>query len=328
VPERRVAIVCFPGIELLDVAGPISVFTTAARLVGRGAGYRVETVGPVAGPIASAGGVEIVARHALARLRGPVDTVVVGGGLFPALTAARAIVGPLARLSRRARRTAAVCTGAFLLAEAGLLRGRRVVTHWAACAELRRQHPECLLEADAIYVHDRGIWTSAGVTAGLDLALALVEQDHGPALALEVARWLVMYLRRPGGQSQFSLPLAAQRAQHDAVSTLVAWMSENLRADLSVDALARRASMSVRNFARVFRRETGSTPAAFVERLRMESARRDLEMTRRSAKQVAAASGFGTVETMHRAFRRSVGTTPLQYRQRFALSAPARGQLS
>ena len=215
---------------------------------------------------------------------------------------------------------AAVCTGAFLLAEAGLLRGRRVATHWAACAELRRRHPDCRVEADPIFVRDRRIWTSAGVTAGLDLALALVEEDHGPALALEVARWLVMYLRRPGGQSQFSAPLAAQRAEHDGVSVLVAWMGENLRADLSVQALARRSSMSVRNLARVFRRETGETPAAFVERLRLEAARRELELTARSAKQIAGSSGFGTVETMHRAFRRSLGTTPLQYRQRFAVA--------
>lgn len=317
-------VICFPGVELLDVAGPVGVFATADRLVRRGGGYRVELAAPSAGPVATAGGVELVAAHALDRVRGRIDTILVGGALMPALAGARSVAAPLARLSRRARRTAAVCTGAFLLAEAGLLRGRRAVTHWAACDELRRLHPDCQVEADRIYVHDRRVWTSAGVTAGLDLALALVEQDHGPALALEVARWLVMYLRRPGGQSQFSAPLAAQVAEHETVSALVAWMSDNLRADLSVPALARRASMSVRNFARLFRSETDATPAAFVEALRLEAARRELELTGRSAKQIATSSGFGTVETMHRVFRRALGTTPLAYRARFALAGPAR----
>jgi transcriptional regulator GlxA family with amidase domain len=312
--------VCFPGVELLDVAGPAGVFATADRLLGPRGGYRVDIAARSAGPVATAGGVELVARHALARVRGPIDTILVGGGLMPAMAEARALAAPIATLARRARRIAAVCTGAFLLGEAGLLRGRRAVTHWAACDELHRLHPDCRVEADRIYVRDRRVWTSAGVTAGLDLALALIEQDHGPALALEVARWLVMYLRRPGGQSQFSAPLAAQRAERDGIAALVTWMSDNVRADLSVPALARRASMSVRNFARVFRRETGATPAAFVERLRLEAARRALELTRRSVKQIADASGFGTVETMHRAFRRSLGTTPLAYRARFAVS--------
>jgi len=323
VAARLVLIVAFPGVELLDVAGPAGVFATADRLVGQG-GYRVEVAAPAAGPVVTAGGVELVARCALGRVKGSIDTILVGGALMPALGEALPVAAHLARLAPRARRIAAVCTGAFLLGEAGLLRGRRAVTHWAACDELRRQHPDCRVDADRIFVRDRRVWTSAGVTAGLDLALALVEQDHGPGLALEVARWLVMYLRRPGGQSQFSAPLAAQRAEHDAVTAVVAWMGEHLHDDLSVPALARRASMSVRNFARVFRRETGATPAAFVERLRLEAARRDLELTSRSAKQIAASSGFGTVETMHRAFRRSLGTTPLAYRARFAVRSSRR----
>jgi transcriptional regulator GlxA family with amidase domain len=321
---RLVLVVAFPGVELLDVAGPAGVFATADRLVGQD-GYRVEVAAPAAGPVVTAGGVELVARRALGRVKGSIDTILIGGALMPALGEALPVAAHLARLAPRARRIAAVCTGAFLLGEAGLLRGRRAVTHWAACDELRRLHPDCRVEQDRIFARDRRVWTSAGVTAGLDLALALVEQDHGPGLALEVARWLVMYLRRPGGQSQFSAPLAAQRAEHDAVTAMVAWMGENLRDDLSVPALARRASMSVRNFARVFRRETGATPAAFVERLRLEAARRELELTSRSAKQIAASSGFGTVETMHRAFRRSLGTTPLAYRARFAVRSSRRG---
>jgi transcriptional regulator GlxA family with amidase domain len=198
------------------------------------------------------------------------------------------------------------------------LRGRRVVTHWAACDELRRRHPRCRVEDDAIYVRDGRTWTSAGVTAGMDLALALVEQDHGPALALKVARWLVMYLRRPGGQGQFSAPLSAQRALLEPISQLAAWAAGNPGRDLSVEALARRASMSVRHFARVFRQQTAETPAAFVARLRLEAARRALELTTRSIKEIAGATGFGTVETLHRAFQRSLRTTPAQYRQRFA----------
>lgn len=325
---RRVLVVCFPGIELLDVAGPTNVFTAADRLLGRRDGYRVELAAQVAGPVATAGGVEIVASRALGGVRGRIDTIIVGGGMLRAVDAARPMTAALKRLSRRARRTAAVCTGTFLLAAAGLLRGRRVVTHWAACEELRRRHPDCRVELDPIFVRDRRIWTSAGVTAGMDLALALVEQDHGSRLALEIARWLVMYLRRSGGQSQFSAPLVAQHTELDEVSKLLAWVGENLGSDLSVGALARRAAMSVRNFARVFRRETGTTPTAFVEGLRLESARRALELTKRSAKQIAGSSGFGTVETMHRAFRRSLGTTPLQYRGRFATLIQAGGLMS
>ncbi len=319
VAARRIVIVGFPGVELLDVAGPANVFTAADRLLGGSHGYHVELAAAAAGPVATAGGVELVARTALERVRGRIDTVLVGGGLGSALKAALPLAPALTRLAARARRTAAVCTGAFVLAQAGLLRGRRVVTHWAACDELRRRYPECQVEADAIFIRDQRIWTSAGVTAGLDLALALVEEDHGPALAIEVARWLVMYLRRPGGQSQFSGPLAAQRAERESIAALAAWMDNNLHAKLTVALLARRSAMSVRNFGRVFRRQVGTTPAAFVERLRLDAARRLLELTRQSVKQIAGATGFGRVETMHRAFRRAVGTTPLQYRAHFAL---------
>jgi transcriptional regulator GlxA family with amidase domain len=323
--ERRIVLVGYPGAELLDIAGPGDVFAAARRLAPGRAEYRVELAAARAGRVVTGSGLALVATRSIATLRGPIDTLVVAGGLLSAVEAARPMAPALARLARETRRTAAICTGAFLLAEAGLLRGRRVVTHWAACEALRQRHPDCRVEADRIFVHDRRVWTSAGVTAGLDLALALVEQDHGARLALDVARWLVMYLRRPGGQSQYSAPLAAQGAERDALSTLVAWVPENLRADLSVEALADRASMSARNFARVFRRETGTTPAVFVERLRLEAARRTLELTDRSVKEVADASGFGAVATMHRAFRRVLGTTPRQYRERFQVaSGPGR----
>jgi transcriptional regulator GlxA family with amidase domain len=318
---RRIVIVCFPGMEILDAAGPASVFASATWLARPRAGYRVELVARAAGPVACAGGMALAAERALAHVRGPIDTLLCAGGLEPALRQALPLAPTIARVARRARRVASVCSGAFLLAQAGLLRGRRVATHWAGCAELARRFPDCQVEGDPIFVRDRNVWTSAGVTAGIDLALALVEQDLGARLALEVARWGVMYLRRPGGQSQFSAPLAAQVAEDDTIVRLTAWMATHLDADLSIEALARRAGLSVRHFARVFRRETGTTPAGHVERLRLEAARRALELTRASAKEVAAQSGFGTVETMHRAFQRTLATTPLAYRARFALRA-------
>ena len=316
--SRRVVVVCFPGVELLDVSGPADVFAAARRLLGPRNDYRVELVAPERGPVVTSAGVELLVRRSIRDVRRPIDTLLVCGGPASALRAARGLAPRLATLSRVARRTAAVCTGAFLLGEAGLLDGRRAVTHWSACDALRRRHPGCRVEVDRIFVEDRRIWTSAGVTAGMDLALALVEQDHGPALALDIARWLVMYLRRPGGQSQFAAPLVAQRTQLDALSELLAWMRDNPRADLSVEALARRAGMSVRNFARVFRRETGTTPAAFVEELRIEAARRSLELSRGSVKEIAHACGFPNAATAHRAFRRRLGVTPLEYRERFS----------
>jgi transcriptional regulator GlxA family with amidase domain len=211
-----------------------------------------------------------------------------------------------------------VCTGAFLLAEAGLLSGRRATTHWASCAALAERHPDVLVKSDPIFVRDGHIATSAGVTAGMDLALALVEEDLGPETAREVARWLVMFLKRPGGQSQFSAPLTGPAATRPALRALQEWIPGHLTEDLSVDALARRTHMSPRNFARAFHREAGATPAAYVERLRVERARALLEAGELPTKAVAAVCGFATVETLRRAFRRRVGTSPGDYRKRFA----------
>jgi transcriptional regulator GlxA family with amidase domain len=318
---RRIVIVCYPGVELLDLSGPASVFGSASALLGAARGYRVELSGLARGPLVSSCGVSVIASHALANVRAPIDTLLVAGGLLPALEGALPLVPAIARAARRARRIASVCSGAMLLAEAGLLNGRRVTTHWAACAELARRYPACKVESDPIYVQDGNVWTSAGVTAGIDLALALVERDHGARLALEVARWGVMYLRRPGGQSQFSAPLAAQSAECGQIAELVTFVEANLERDLSVTVLARRAHMSVRNFARVFRRDTGKTPAAYVERARLDAARRRLELSQASVKEIAAQSGFGSVEALHRSFRRQLSVTPLQYRKRFSRAA-------
>src|SRR5512145_2637350 len=317
-PTTPVYIACFEGAELLDIAGPTSVFSSATSLLRRKAGYDVRLVAERAGPVITSSGVTLTAQQALGSVRGPIDTLIVPGGLLDAVDNAMPLVPTINRLAPRVRRLASVCSGAFVLSRAGLLDGRAAVTHWAACDQLRRSNPQCRVEEDRIFVRDGNVWTSAGVSTGIDLALAMVEEDHGAQLALEISRWLVVYLRRPGGQSQFSAPLAAQVAEREGIRKLLLWMSDNVQADLSVAALAQRANMSERTFARVFAAETRFTPAAYVERLRIDAARRSLETSKKSVKQIARLCGFGTVETMHRAFRRGVGSTPLQYRARFA----------
>jgi transcriptional regulator GlxA family with amidase domain len=313
-----VYLACFPGAELLDIAGPTSVFSSATSLLRRKGGYEVRLVAERAGAVVTSSGVTLTAQHALGSLRGPIDTLIVPGGLLGAIHNAAPLVPLISRLAPRVRRLASVCSGALILSRAGVLDGRTAVTHLAACDELRRMNPQCRVEDDRIFVRDGNVWTSAGVSTGIDLALAMVEEDHGAQLALEISRWLVVYLRRPGGQSQFSAPLAAQVAEREGIRKLLLWMSENVQADLSVAALARRATMSERTFARVFTAETRFTPAAYVERLRIDAARRSLETSKKSVKQIARLCGFGTAETMHRAFRRGVGSTPLEYRARFA----------
>jgi transcriptional regulator GlxA family with amidase domain len=216
------------------------------------------------------------------------------------------------------RRLASVCTGAFFLAEAGLLDGRRATTHWAYCERLARRYPRVQVEADTLFVREGRIYTAAGVTAGMDLALAMVEEDHGREVALAVARELVLFLCRPGGQAQFSAQLAVQLAEHEPLRDLQAWILDHPREDLSVEALARRVAMSPRNFARVFTREVGTTPARFVTSVRVETARRLLEETSHDLPAVCDRSGLGSPESMRRAFQRTVGVAPSRYRERFS----------
>jgi transcriptional regulator GlxA family with amidase domain len=216
------------------------------------------------------------------------------------------------------RRIGSVCSGAFILAEAGLLDGRRATTHWGWCKELAQRYPRVKVDPDPIFVRDGSIYTSAGVTAGMDLALALVEEDHGRELALRVARQLVLFLRRPGGQSQFSAQLAVQAADREPLRELQAWIADHLNQDLSVEALADRVAMSPRNFARVFSREVGVTPARFVEQARVEAARRRLEESAHGVDAIASQCGFGTAESMRRAFLRRLHVPPSAYRHRFA----------
>src|SRR5215470_18981568 len=229
----------------------------------------------------------------------------------------RSVLNWLRLQSKNARRVVSICTGAFLLARAGLLDGKRATTHWKFAAELAQRYPRVTVEPDRIYVQDSKIYTSAGVTAGIDLALALVEEDLGSTVALHVAQALVLFLRRPGGQAQFSALLASQSSDLQPIRELLVWMAENLGRDLSVEGLASRAAMSPRNFARVFLREVGTSPAHFVEQLRIEAARRFLETSAKSLEQVAATTGFGRAELMRRAFHRCLGISPGDYRERF-----------
>ena len=317
VKPRRVVILAFPGVQPLDVVGPAEVFSGTA-LLALGA-YTVEVVAGEREPIlACGGGYKLVPAATTAAGRGPIDTLIVAGGfgVDDALKDA-SLVGWVRAAASRSRRIASVCSGALLLAAAGLLDGRRATTHWASCDELQRRHPKVIVDPKPIFVRDGNVWTSAGVTAGIDLALALVEDDLGPEVAREVARWLVVFLQRPGGQAQFSSHLASPPALRKPLRELQAWMADNLDEDLRVAALAARAAMSPRNFARMFRRETGLTPAAYVEALRVEAARQRLERGSEPVDLVAQRAGFGTPETMRRAFARRVGVPPAEYRTRF-----------
>ncbi|WP_224366725.1 GlxA family transcriptional regulator [Hyalangium versicolor] len=321
--DRRVLIAAFPDVQLLDIAGPSSVFTTASQLVSpKRPGYRVEIAGLQTGPVVTEGGVILQATVPLHRVREPVDTLVVPGGMVTMASSNLPELPPLLRgLAERCRRVTSVCTGSFLLARAGLLDGKRATTHWMACDDLQKQHSRCEVLPDRIFVRDGRIWTSAGVTSGIDMALAMVEEDLGRNVARQVARLLVMYLRRPGGQSQFSVQLASQWASRAPIREVQEWLPEHLREDLSVETLAQRAAMSPRNFSRAFRTQVGVTPARYVERLRVEAARTSLETSQRTIKEIARDVGFGTLETMHRVFKRTLGVPPAEYRRRFAAHA-------
>jgi len=318
---RKIVIVAFPGMQPLDAVGPAEVFSGADAIAGGGA-YEVEVVGQTMKPIMTrSSGYGLAPVKTTAQTRGPIDTLVVAGGYGVEQSAEdEALIRWIRSAARRSRRVTSVCSGAFLLARAGLLEGRVVTTHWSGCEELARRHPELTVDPNPIFVRDGDVWTSAGVTAGMDLALALVEEDLGREVAVEIARWLVLFLQRPGGQSQFSSHLTAQRAERQPLRELQSWIADNLGEDLRVEALADRVAMSPRNFARAFRRETGMTPAAYVEELRVERARQVLEDGTEPVELVSERCGFGTPETMRRAFARRVGVSPAEYRARFRRS--------
>ena len=321
------AVVAFPDVQILDVVGPLAVFGDVSRwMADRGmraaVHYEVEVLAPLAGPLRTSCGVQLVADRAFADAHGRFDTLLVAGGHGTAAAAENpALLEWLRRTAPRVRRLGSVCTGTFVLAAAGLLRGRRVATHWHSAARLQRMFPELTVDADPIYIRDGNIYTSAGVTAGLDLALALVEEDCGREVALSIARTLVLFLRRPGGQSQFSAQLSVQTADREPLRDLQTWIVEHLGEDCSVARLAKRVAMSPRNFARVFTAEVGMTPARYVERVRVDAARRRLEESHDSVEQVADRCGFGSAEGLRKAFLRTVHVAPSVYRSRFRVAS-------
>jgi transcriptional regulator GlxA family with amidase domain len=323
---RRVLMVAMPCSEVMEIGGTLDVFYAANLLLAETGssdpGYAVEVISPVP-TVRSWPGLCIKAERSYRDIRGPIDTLIVTGTDTAAEAFEdRALVAWLTRVAPRTRRLVGMCTGTFLLAAAGLLDGRRATSHWLFCDELERLFPRVRVERDPIYVRDGAIYTGVGASAGLDLALALVEADVGRRIALAVAKREVFFLKRPGGQAQFSVQLSTQMAEREPLRDLQTWIADHPDADLSVEALARRAAMSPRNFCRVFVREVGMTPGRFVERARLEAARRLLEDSARSIPAVAAACGFGSPETLRLAFRRALGVSPKTYRSRFYSTVP------
>jgi transcriptional regulator GlxA family with amidase domain len=357
---REVAIVAFKGVQSLDVTGPLEVFAGAQLLVGRDGGnghddggnghdsgngrdggngpdsgnghdggnsdrgYRTTVLSIDGAPVTTSSGLTIAPHASLDGAPAVIDTLIVAGG--PGARQASedtALLQWIAARTPAARRVASVCTGAFVLAAAGILNGRRATTHWAAAAALADRHPQVRVDPEPIFVRDGNVWTSAGVTAGMDLALAMVEEDTDRETALTIARHLVLFLRRPGNQSQFSATLAAHTPARTGLREAQRYAVEHLDADLSVQELAARAHMSTRHFARSFHAEVGLTPARYVERLRLEAARRRLEEGEEPVAAIAVACGFGTAETMRRTFVRALGVGPAEYRRRFHTIAAA-----
>jgi transcriptional regulator GlxA family with amidase domain len=315
---RAVVLVAFDGVNPLDLAGPSTVFATANH---RSPGaYKLIHAGLASNDARSESGLVFSGLVPLQNIPGPIDTLILAGGDEAAIrqiATDETFAARLRVLAGNSRRVASVCTGAFLLAAAGLLDGRRAVTHWASCSLLEDLFPAISVERNEIFVRDGKFVTSAGVSAGIDLALALIEEDLGASIANEVAKSLVVYLRRPGGQSQFSTALSAQTRAEGPFSQLVSWIPEHLCEDLSVGALAAHVNMSPRTFHRRFVEWAGQTPANFIRDLRLESARRWLETTSWPIKRVAQEAGFGSVDSLERAFARQFGVTPGALRARF-----------
>lgn len=312
----NIVILAPQGVQTLDVVGPAEVFWEAARRLGDSDTYQVQIMGTSDAPIQGTGSMRFLPDRTIYDPDEPIDTLLVGGDpsfqeLDPAVTRW------LARRAPGTRRFGSICTGVFLLAEAGLLDGKRVTTHWECADKLRREYPKLNVDSDQIFIREGQLSTAAGVTAGMDLALALVEEDYGRDIALIVAQYMVMFLKRPGGQSQFSAHLVAQIAEKGPIQKTVDYILEHLRADLSVGALAKRTRMSTRNFSRVFLRDVGMTPADFVESARLDGARRMLQDTTLPLQRIAALCGFGDLHSMRRVFRRNLGLGPSDYRGAF-----------
>jgi len=313
-----------PGVEILDLVGPLQVFSRATEIFHRANPglppiYVVEVVTiSEQRPLLANCGLRLAAHKTFRETRGKIDTLLIAGGTaIEQNQISPEAVRWLSKIAKKVRRVGSVCTGAMLLARAGLLDGRRATTHWNWCQTLIKRAPRTKVDPDPIFVRDENVYTSAGVTAGMDLALALLEEDHGSQLALQVARNLVLYLRRPGGQSQFSAALSLQETDRKPLRELEAWVLDNLDKPLTVSMLAERVAMSPRNFARVFTKELRTTPAKFVERLRIETARRRLEESQNSMETIASECGFGNVNSMRNVFQRTLKIPPGQYRRHF-----------
>jgi len=327
--RRRIALIAFEGVDLLDVAGPLSAFASVNKFVEReypelGPVYECEVFGKAVGPVITSTGLALVAGRAYGNIRGSIDTLIVPGGAREAVRRARQdqkLMAMIRALAPQARRLTSVCTGTFILAEAGLLDGHTVTTHWAACRRLAEEFPNITVDPDPIYVRDGSVYSSAGKTAGIDLAFAMIEEDLGRGWALSVSRHMVVHLQRPGGQSQFSIPLQAQIQDAESLKGLPMWIVDNLTEDLTVAALAKRIGMSQRNFTRVFRKELHTTPAKFVEVARLDAARRRIENSALPIKTLACDLGFTSAEQLRRAFQRQFGINPDSYRDHFGRSA-------
>ncbi|HEU5401809.1 MAG TPA: GlxA family transcriptional regulator [Terriglobales bacterium] len=320
---RRVLVVASAGTQILDFVGPFQVFVRGMEVVARSnpsaaPAYSVEGVSTEKGLISTSSGLSVKGHWYYRDVRGPVDTLLIAGGnAVENDLKDEDVLGWLRKMAKSVRRLGSICTGAFLLGAAGLLDGRRATTHWRYCDAFQRRYPKVMLDPDPIFVRDGNVYTSAGVTAGMDMALAMVEEDLGSAVALQVARELVLYLRRPGGQSQFSAALSLQAQEKQPFRDLGPWVLENLAKDLSVEKLARRMGMSPRNFARVFREEMETTPAKYVQTLRVEAARRRLQESNTGLKAIAASCGFRNPDGLRSTFKRVLGVSPGEYRERF-----------
>jgi len=321
---REVIVVGHPGVLGMELTGACDIFAlanTVAAETGRPPAYRVTVASMGGGPLELAGGLQMAETADLAGLRRPIDTLlVIGGPTAHEAAEDDVFVRAVGRLAARSRRVGALCTGAFILAAAGLLEGRRATTHWLFGDLLAQRHPGVTVDTDPVFTSSDGMWTSAGITASFDLLLAFVEEDLGSDVARDVARVLVVFLRRTGNQAQFSAQLQTQVADHRPLRELQQYIADHPDADLSLAALARRLHMSPRHLGRVFCQQVGMSPGRYVERIRLETARRRLEESDQSVEAVALAAGFGSTETMRRVFVANLAVSPADYRRRFGRS--------
>lgn len=310
-----------PGIFLLDIAGPCDVFAAADKILDGNGGYEIQLASPInSKKINTKAGIEVICKYTISTIIQRIDTVIVGGFSMPLLDNGGHFFQWLKGIYPRVNRMASICVGAYALAEAGILNGKKATTHWEYSQQFQQRYPLVQVDTDPFFTRDTNVYTSGGVSSGIDLALALVEEDHGRDVALQVARKLILHLKRPGYQSQFSKILEIHRLENSIGGKLYAWMIRHLSDDLSIESLAEHSNMSVRNFARVFQKETGITPAKFVEKVRVEVARRYLEDSDLSIDQIGAKCGLGGLMTMRRTFIRHMNVSPSDYRRTFRTS--------